>query len=492
MVNLDGLTPAGFFTPKWGALMKEPFSRQLVSQDMTRYMTERYTALPMPDGEHNLFGDEEHPLYASMILKKNYSAAHLDPEIIVRIIGDTGESYEERAEVYDYYYLGNNIIEPDELLVQVPVRRSMGLGSYFYIELVALGCPVAGAMLDVSTLGGEFKGELTGDDIRPIRGYDDLRGMRIISERRYEQECQRNSEREDEVEMKEETYTSRLDSLIGLDGVKEKVAVYRNLVEFNRRRELMGLPTSGFPLHCMFLGSPGTGKTTVAKILGEILYDCGVLSKGHVVVRERATLLGQYYSSEGENVRKALEEARGGILFIDEAYQLCQPSDPKDPGRFVLESLMTALADDDDRDWMLILAGYTAPMMQLFKLNPGLRSRIPETNFYMFDDFTQPQLMAIAESYLEKRKFELTDEAREVLEERLNGDYASRKQDFGNARHVVNLIETGIFPAMARRLSRVKAPTAEQLSVIDAADIPTTSPVITLPDTPRPGFRMRG
>lgn len=141
---------------------------------MTRYMTERYTALPMPDGEHNLFGDEEHPLYASMMLNKNYSAAHLDPEIIVRIIGDTGESYEERAEVYDYYYLGNNIIEPDELLVQVPVRRSMGLGSYFYIELVALGCPVAGAMLDVSTLGGEFKGELTGDDIRPIRGYDDL------------------------------------------------------------------------------------------------------------------------------------------------------------------------------------------------------------------------------------------------------------------------------------------------------------------------------
>lgn len=492
MVRFDGLTPAGFFSPEWGALMKAPFSGQLVCQDMKRYEDERYTTLPMPDDEHNLFGDEEHPVYASIMLKKNYSTSNLDPEIIVRIIGDSGERYEERATVYDYHYLGNGIIGHDELLVQVPVRRSMELGSFFYMELLALGCPVAGAMFDVSTLERESKGMLTGDDLRPIYGYDDLKGMRIIGERRYQQELLRDKEENDEQEMTVEACATRLDSLIGLDGVKEKVTVYRNLVEFNRRRELLGLPVSGFPLHCMFLGSPGTGKTTVAKILGEILHDCGALSRGHVVVHERATLLGQYYSSEGENVRKALEEARGGILFIDEAYQLCQPSDPKDPGRFVLESLMTALADEDDRDWMLILAGYTAPMMQLFNLNPGLRSRIPETNFYMFDDFTRPQLMAIAERYLEQRKFELTTAAREALEARLDGDYASRKQDFGNARHVVNLIETGIFPAMARRLSRVKSPTAEQLSVIEAADIPTAAPVITLPATPRPGFRMRG
>jgi len=492
MVRLGGLTPAGFFSPEWGALMKEPFSGQMVCQDLKRYEDERYIILPIPEDEIDLFGTVvERPVYASLMLKKNYSAAYPDPEIIVRIIGDSGERYEERATVYDYDYLGNNIIAPDELLVQVPVRRSMELGTYFYVELLALGCPVAGAMFDVSTLEEVCKGELSGDDLRPIHGYDDLKGMHVINGRRYELELKRNAGDGQEEEVAAVAGT-RLDSLIGLDGVKEKVAAYRSLVEFNRRRELLGLPTSGVPLHCMFLGSPGTGKTTVAKILGEILHDCGVLSKGHVVVHERATLIGQYYSSEGENIRKALEEARGGILFIDEAYQLCQPSDPKDPGRFVLESLMTALADEDDRDWMLILAGYTAPMMQLFKLNPGLRSRIPDTNFYMFDDFTRPQLMDIAERYLAQRKFELTDEAREALAARLDGDYESRGQDFGNARHVVNLIETGIFPAMARRLSRVKAPTARELSVIEATDIPATSPVITLPSTPRPGFRMRG
>lgn len=486
MVRFDILAPADLFTPKWGAIMKEAFSNRL-EQPYAVHDEEHYISTSIHDEKRDLFGlVEEKPLFVSFMLKKNYSTVYLDPEIMVRIVGETGERYEEKATVYDYYYLGNNAITIDELLVQIPVSKNMGLGGYFYVELLTLGCPVAGAMFDIEPCH-QHKGELTGDDIRPILEYDYSKGMDIITSRR----CELKKLYEPSAEKSVQT-VSGLDSLIGLDGVKDKIVTYRSLVEFNRRREVIGLPASDFHLHCMFLGSPGTGKTTVAKILGGILHDCGVLSKGHVVVHERSTLLGQYYNSEGENVRKAIEEARGGVLFIDEAYQLYQPADPKDPGRFVLETLMTALADEDNRDWMLILAGYTEPMMRLFSLNPGLRSRIPETNFYIFDDFSEGQLMEIAERYLSQRRFTLSDEARQLLQSRLHADYDARGKDFGNARHVVNLVETGIFPAMARRLCHIESPTAEQLSLIEAADIPSVAPVIPRAVTPHPGFRMRG
>ena len=489
MVAIDSLAPAELFAPKWGALMKNAFSE---IRDMSEIDVDgaHYISAPMPDDRIGMFGSPETvPLYVSFMLKKNYGVHNVDPEIMVHMVGDSGERYEERASVYDSDYLGNNVIAADELLVQVPVSREMGLGAYLYAEVRALGCQVAGAMFDIEADGVHYKGELSGDDIRPVIGYCDMKGLDIIMNRRHEieQKLKEGDSGQDEPEVR----NTPLDSLIGLDKVKEKVVTYRSLVEFNRHRAMKGLPVADFPLHCMFLGSPGTGKTTVAKILGGILHECGALSKGHVVVRERATLIGQYYSSEGENVRKALEEARGGVLFIDEAYQLYQPADPKDPGRFVLETLMTALSDESNRDWMLILAGYTEPMLRLFDLNPGLRSRIPDMNLYVFDDFTEGQLMEIAEGYLSQRQFRLTEEARQLLRARLQADYDTREKDFGNARHVVNIMETGIFPAMARRLSKVKSPSFEQLSLIEASDIPASFHVEFRPSAPHVGFRMR-
>ncbi|MDE6270514.1 MAG: AAA family ATPase, partial [Muribaculaceae bacterium] len=133
----------------------------------------------------------------------------------------------------------------------------------------------------------------------------------------------------------------RLESLTGLKAVKDKLAVYERVVRFNRLRADHNLPTSPTPLHAMFLGSPGTGKTTVAKMMGEMLRDAGVLSRGHVVVRERSNLIGIHYNSEGENTLKAIEEAQGGILLIDEAYHLYQPQDARDPGKCVIETLRT-------------------------------------------------------------------------------------------------------------------------------------------------------
>lgn len=270
-----------------------------------------------------------------------------------------------------------------------------------------------------------------------------------------------------------EEVVTGLDSLTGLDNVKRKVREYTDLARFLQMRRNAGLPMLSVPLHCLFLGSPGTGKTTVGKIMGKLLKDAGVLSSGHVVVRERASLLGQNYHVESEKTLEALAEAEGGILFIDEAYQLCQPSDPRDPGRFVIETLLTALADESRRDWMLILGGYPEAMKKMLEMNPGLASRIPESNHYLFDDFNPDELMEIAVNYLDRHKFKLTADAHTALRKVIEMDYRNRPANFGNGRYVINLLQTRILPAAASRIVRLEAPSSEVLSIIEASDIPS-------------------
>lgn len=271
------------------------------------------------------------------------------------------------------------------------------------------------------------------------------------------------------------SFGDELQQLVGLREVKQKLASYEKLMNFNAMRARAGLPVVPTPLHAMFLGSSGTGKTTVAKMVGKMLHSVGLLSKGHVVVRERATLSGTHYGDHEDLTLKALEEAKGGILFIDEAYQLFQHNDPKDPGRLVLETLLTALADEDNRDWMLILAGYPKEMMRLFDMNPGLRSRIPEANIYTFADFSEAELMEIADRWFLRNQYHLTEDARTALTTRLSSDYSARDRTFGNARHVINLIETAILPSMASRIMNEKSPTQESLTNILPCDIPAPS-----------------
>lgn len=278
-----------------------------------------------------------------------------------------------------------------------------------------------------------------------------------------------------------------LNNLTGLRTVKDKLSIYERVVRFNRMRSEKELPSPSLPLHAMFLGSPGTGKTTVAKMIGIMLHRAGILSKGHVVVRERATLLGQNYNSESEKTMEALEKAQGGILFIDEAYQLYQPNDPRDPGRFVIETLLTTLADESHRDWMLIMAGYPLEMKRMLEMNPGFKSRIPDSNIYLFEDFTQQELMEIAERYLKRNQYTLTPEAHNALEERLRYDYNHRDNNFGNARHVINMIQTEILPSMAVRVTDGDHTDINALTEIKACDIPAPHKTVQATHT-RIGF----
>lgn len=400
-----------------------------------------------------------------------------------------------RPELFMRFYSGDDVwsTEPCSLHAYMENEREvvkascdipslLNIREHLYVEILSMGYPIAAALIDAS--GCDEEGELCGDEIKCIKQYTHCKGARSLETRRNQRDGWGDGVPDMDGEAKE---PSVLDSLVGLEGVKSKLESYRKLMEFYRLRRKSGLPVPSTPLHCMFLGSPGTGKTTVAKEIGRLLHECGALSSGHVVVRERATLIGQFYNSEAEKTLKALEEAKGGILFIDEAYQLHQPEDPKDPGRFVLETLMTALSDTDNRDWMLILAGYTEPMLKMFSLNPGLASRIPEINFYHFDDFSEPELMEIAERYLSARKFDLTCDGRESLARRLAADYANRGKDFGNARHVVNLIETEVLPAMAARIASIRRPSRSDLSEIKASDIPAPR-FIEAPRSRRIGF----
>ena len=461
-----------------------------------------------------------------MFLLENHFPARFEhlPELEIRMVTPTGAEFTDiavslltgessQSSEYSEYSEDSERSECSESSKPVPLMETCvelpidtSTRGVYYAELLSMGYSVTGFLF--STEGEPVFGEWTPDDqgldkrplYTPAEG--EIRFAKLIKSSRPSQpsENSENSENSESSEwsecsessefseLSESSELSSIDDLVGLSSLKSRIESYARMAKFNKQRRSIGLPEVAVPLHCMFLGSPGTGKTTVAKILGRRLREAGILSEGHVVVRERSTLCGQFYNSEAENTLKALEEARGGILFIDEAYQLFQPADPKDPGKFVIEALMTALADTARRDWMLILAGYTEPMRRIFKINPGLRSRIPSTNIFLFEDFTEGELMEIALSYMKRNSFILSPEAEVALRLRLSADWAARDSEFGNGRHVVNLIETEILPAMADRVDAIDSPTPDDLRMILAEDIP--APVKLLPKRRRLGFAV--
>ncbi len=262
----------------------------------------------------------------------------------------------------------------------------------------------------------------------------------------------------------------KLDELIGLKRIKEKIDALKEVNKFGLLRQQAGLSYKRQSLHSCFIGGSGTGKTTVAGLIGQIYKEMGLLSKGHVVYEERSTLIGRYYDSELRETERALRNAEGGILFIDEAYSLYVEDDPRDPGHKVIEALLTALSDEKNRDWMLVLAGYPDQMEKMLNSNQGLKSRVSDV-FY-FDDMTKDELTEVADLYCRRNDFILTPEARRSLESVIANDYACRTRSFGNARYVNNLLEKQVIPAMANRLCGLRGLSQKQLMTIEKEDIP--------------------
>ena len=262
----------------------------------------------------------------------------------------------------------------------------------------------------------------------------------------------------------------KLEKMAGLTQVKKKIRSLMSFHKLQKMRSEAGLPVKMPALHARFLGNPGTGKTTVAGLLGQIYKEMGVLSSGHVVVTERKYLVGKYYHSAPKAVEAVINKAKGGILLIDEAYNLFTEKEGNDPGRDILESLLTALSDENNRDWMLILAGYTKEMEAMLKSNPGLKSRVSEV--FNFEDLTIDELVSVADHYCEENKYKLSDEARERLKSVIIRDKFDKDNNFGNGRHVKKVLEATINQHMATRLATVESPTFDQLTIIEADDIP--------------------
>ncbi len=260
-----------------------------------------------------------------------------------------------------------------------------------------------------------------------------------------------------------------LDEMIGLASLKKQIKTLVASVELGKHRKIKKLPTKQPQLHFAFMGNPGTGKTTVAKILGKIYKEIGLLSSGHVVCEERSTLMTQNWGSEGELVNKALEKAKGGVLFIDEAYSLVTEH-KSDPGVLIISALLSAMSDERNRDIMVIFAGYSAPMEKMLSKNEGLNSRLQRL---YFEDFNEKELMQIANLWLKQNDYKLTNEAESKLEMLFSNAYASRNESFGNGRYVYNLFENEIQPRMAIRVVESDMlGDNEALVTIQASDIP--------------------
>jgi SpoVK/Ycf46/Vps4 family AAA+-type ATPase len=246
----------------------------------------------------------------------------------------------------------------------------------------------------------------------------------------------------DGVETKKslEELMAELDALIGLEHVKKSIRQNITYLRFTKLRQEKGfIDATPISLHSIFTGNPGTGKTTVVKMLGKIYHQMGLLSKGHVVEADRASLVGEFIGQTAPKTKKMLESARGGILFIDEAYALARgDDDSKDFGREVIEILIKEMSDGPG-DIAIIGAGYPKQIQQFIDSNPGLKSRISE--YFHFEDYLPEELYQIARYAAQLKEVVFSGDADLHLQEQLTEAYRSRDDFFGNARFVHAVVD---------------------------------------------------
>ena len=275
------------------------------------------------------------------------------------------------------------------------------------------------------------------------------------------------------IPFKEEDRKKRLDelvgeleALVGLEEVKNEVNSLINLINIRQLRKKKGLPSPDMSYHMVFTGSPGTGKTTVARLIASIYKELGVLSKGGLIEVDRSGLVAGYVGQTALKVTEVVNKALGGVLFIDEAYSLSSPGAANDFGGEAIDTLVKLMEDHRD-DLVVIVAGYTKEMNDFLQANTGLVSRF--NKFIEFKDYNEDELIAIMYSMASKMEMKLEDSALEKLRTYLSGMNENAKRLFGNARGIRNLFEK-MLVGQANRLSGIPEPTIEDLSIIKAED----------------------
>ena len=280
---------------------------------------------------------------------------------------------------------------------------------------------------------------------------------------------------EESKELTEKNYkeaVKELNEMIGLEEIKERIKEYTDYIKFLKLRKEKGLDDDKkLNLHAVCTGNPGTGKTTVARLLGKIYKQIGLLSKGHVHEVDREILVGKYIGHTAPKVKKAIDKARGGILFIDEAYSLARlEDDSKDFGREVIEIIVKEMSDGKG-DLAIIVAGYPAEMNTFLESNPGIKSRF--SMHYNFPDYTPQELQKIGEYYSKKSNIVLDADSKKYLYEEIVEAYRNRDRTFGNARFVISVIGEAKMKMGIRLMKESKLDTLsnEELSTVKLEDI---------------------
>ncbi|MEV0224303.1 right-handed parallel beta-helix repeat-containing protein [Streptomyces sp. NPDC050704] len=288
----------------------------------------------------------------------------------------------------------------------------------------------------------------------------------IPGQRATEQEQLAASQEPEQPARTSKAVLGELDALVGLDSVKREVRALTDMIEVGRRRQLAGLKAASARRHLVFTGSPGTGKTTVARLYGEILASLGVLEKGHLVEVSRVDLVGEHIGSTAIRTQEAFDKARGGVLFIDEAYALSPEDSGRDFGREAIDTLVK-LMEDHREAVVVIVAGYTAEMERFLSVNPGVASRFSRT--ITFSDYDAEELLRIVEQQAEEHEYQLAPGASEALVKYFTA--IPKGPAFGNGRTARQTFEAMV-ERHAGRVAQFAEPSTDDLTLLYAEDLP--------------------
>lgn len=260
-------------------------------------------------------------------------------------------------------------------------------------------------------------------------------------------------------------YMAELNGLIGLDSVKQELDSLRNLIKIQKMRTEKGLPNTNMSYHMVFTGNPGTGKTTVARIVAGIYKEIGILKKGHLIETDRSGLVAEYVGQTAPKTNAKIDEAMDGVLFIDEAYTLV--GEGSDYGAEAIATLLKRMEDNRER-LVVILAGYTNEIKEFIDSNPGLQSRF--NRYIQFEDYNADELVLILRSHLKKSHYKIKRDAFEWISDYIRTKVVTKDENFGNARFIRNTFEK-IVQYQADRLARLSNISNDDLMIITIDDV---------------------